>query len=286
MSNEILFILFPGFGCSYKIWSNYFENNKRIKTNFITRLKKIGKIYFYKPSYYNVLLHIEPSVKNIFYFNKKLDFTNENLDVENECDKIYNDIKKLYSNNYKYIIISHSIGSYFNYCFSQKYSSKILLSIYLDGPPLGPELYKTYPSDYNLDEKINNIKKFSKYKDSDIELLKNNILVNNDIGSTTELKKCIYFKIKKYEQQTQKAKILKTKTLFIHNFELDNLQRDENLKNSWTYFWQNARLKETEYFTKYNNNFNAITVINKTHFLFHKQDIINLIISNIKLNIL
>ena len=257
----------------------FFEEDKKIKTNFIKELKKLGEIYYYDPQFWNVKFYLSKTEKSKYFYNEKLNFTNSDLDIDNVCTKIYNDVKDF---NGKIIPIGHSLGAFYVYHFSQKYSSKCLFCIYLDNTPLGPVNYTKYPKDYDNTEKIEKIKKYSKYNDEDIELLKEKVY-KNDIESAKILEEAIYFKIKSYESIIEKADKFKVMSLFFYNFDLKEYDKDKHPLESWSYYWQQRRLREIDYFTEHNkNNYKAYTFINKGHFLFYKKDVIEIIIQNIK----
>ena len=126
--------MFPGSEVSKKGWDTHYEKGKKIKTNFISKLKKMGSIYFYEPLYNNLKYYITTDQSKSLY-DKNIDFTKENLDVSKECEKVYEKIKNFEG---MFIPIGHSMGSYFVYYFQQKYSSRCLFSVIIDGSPLGP----------------------------------------------------------------------------------------------------------------------------------------------------
>ena len=52
---KIMFIMFPGFGVSKKGLDTHYEKGIKIKQhNFISKLKKMGFVYFYEPLYVNI----------------------------------------------------------------------------------------------------------------------------------------------------------------------------------------------------------------------------------------
>ena len=69
---KIMFIMFPGFGVSKKGWDTHYEKSTGlyIKTNFISKLKKMGSVYFYEPLYYNINYYILNEPEKSLY-NKK-----------------------------------------------------------------------------------------------------------------------------------------------------------------------------------------------------------------------
>ena len=167
---KIMFIMFPGSGVSKKGWDTHYEKTtgKKIKTNFISKLKKMGSVYFYEPLYNNLKYYIKNEPEKSLY-DKNIDFKKEDLDVEKECEKVYEKIKDF---DGMFIPIGHSIGSYFVYCFQKKYSSRCLFSVIIDGSPLGP-IEQTLNDEKELYPKI---KKYEKYDDKMINKLKKNYI--------------------------------------------------------------------------------------------------------------
>ena len=108
MTNNILFVLIPGFNSNKNVWGK----------KFLSKLEKIGDIYTYSP---------------IFY--KKTKFSENELNLKNHCEQLYKDIKL--KNKKKIILISHSIGSYFAYQFAKLYKNYIILSIMLEPAFMG-----------------------------------------------------------------------------------------------------------------------------------------------------
>ena len=84
--------------------------------------------------YNNLYYYIKNEPEKSLY-DKNIDFKKEDLNVEKECEKIYEKIKDF---DGMFIPIGHSNGSYFVYCFQQKYQSRCLFSVIIDGSCLGP----------------------------------------------------------------------------------------------------------------------------------------------------
>ena len=79
--------------------------------------------------------------------NKKpnIDFTKDDIDVDKVCQKIYNDVKNF---DGKLILLGHSMGAYFVYHFAQKYTSKCLFSVIIDG------MFVTMPANVGKSKKM------------------------------------------------------------------------------------------------------------------------------------
>ena len=87
---KIMFIMFPGFGVSKKGWDTHYEKDtdSYVKTDFISKFKKMGSVYFHEPLYHNIK-HYLKNYKSKFLYDENTNFTKENLDVSKECEKVY-----------------------------------------------------------------------------------------------------------------------------------------------------------------------------------------------------
>jgi hypothetical protein len=147
--NDLLFILFPGFGSTKDIWGQ----------EFISNLKKLGYVYTYTPKFYTTEI-----------------FTLKDINLSNHCHEIYQNIINLFGNKKKIILISHSAGSYYAYQFSKLYTNKIVLSIMLDPAFMGP-VGKKRLSDKRFLDFAKEIKE-QKYQISDLIKNKQTELLN------------------------------------------------------------------------------------------------------------
>ena len=93
----------------------------------------------------------------------KIDFVLEDTDINNACKKIYNNLSNFKG---KFVLIGHSIGSLWVYYFSQRYSSRCLLNILIDGSPWSMNINMIGQSKKLNDHFKKNFKKI-KYKDID-----------------------------------------------------------------------------------------------------------------------
>ncbi len=267
--------MFPGFGVPKKGWDTYYDdNNVKQKTNFIKELKKLGDIYFHEPLYHNLTFYDKKYKKYQSIYNKNIDFTKEDFDVEAVCEKVYNDVKDF---NGKYILIGHSIGSYFLYHFAQKYHSKVLFSVNIDGCPLGP-IEQTLNDKKDLYPKI---KKYSKYTNEDLEKLKEKVY-DGDTKTIGKIFDIAFYNIFKYKKVTLKAKKLKKPMISFFDF---NIQDNKGKKIIYFEKFNIKRIEEIEHFTKNNDNYTSITFVNKTHYPHHEETSKNVILENIKLMI-
>ena len=266
---KIMFIMFPGFGVSKKGWDTHYEKGIKIKHNFINKLKKMGSIYFHEPLYHNIKYYIKSGPSKSLY-DKNIDFKKENLDVEKECEKVYEKIKNFEG---MFIPIGHSIGSYFVYCFEQKYSSRCLFSVIIDGAPIGPinqtlnDEKKLYPL----------IEKYKKYDDIMINKLKDK-LYKNDIKAFRKLGDITLYNIFKYKEITNKAEKFNKPLIEFYNIDIN----DDKKSIKKDHFFNLNRIKEIEYLYKHNNNYIAIAFINKTHYPHDMDESREIILSSIK----
>ncbi len=106
-SNNILFLMIPGFNGTKRSWGKI--------------VSKLGEVYSYTP---------------IFYTKYKKGLTENDLILRNHCEQLFENIHL--KKNQKIILISHSIGSYFAFEFAKKYKKYVILSIMLDPAFMGP----------------------------------------------------------------------------------------------------------------------------------------------------
>jgi hypothetical protein len=268
---QIMFVMFPGFEVSKKEWDCYFEKDKKIKTNFINELKKMGSIYFHEPLYHNIKYY-EGSEQSKYLYNKNIDFTKENFDVIKECDKVYQQIKDFKG---MFVPIGHSIGSYFVYCFQQKYSSNCLFSVIIDGSAIGP--IEQTPNDKKY--LYPNIKKYQKYDDQMIEQLKDKVR-ESDEKAAQKIIDIAFYNILSYKKITNDADQFKKPLIGFYNMKISD---DTNKKKLKMNHLSNIRKsKEIDHFMKHNDNYHAITFVNKTHFPHYINDSREIILDYIK----
>lgn len=270
---KLLFILFPGFGVSKLGWdTNIDDNDKKIKNNFIKEIKKLGDIYYYDPKYHN-LNYYYPDYNQRLLYEKDIEFTKKDLDIEYVCDEIYNDVKNF---NGKLVLIGHSIGSYFIYTFQKKYYKKCLFNIIIDGAYMGPILKFIHDEDFK-----NKVKKYKKYTDEDINILREDVY-NNDIKSIQKLYDYSLQILLSQYKDVIKANEFKIPTICFYNFRIREENNTKKLKFDRKF--NIYRKQEIEHFMKYNNdNYKAITFINKTHFPHFIDDSREIILDYIKI---
>jgi hypothetical protein len=263
--------MFPGFGVSKKGWDTHYEKgtDSYVKTDFISKLKKMGTVYFHEPLYHNIKYYIK-NYKSKFLYDENIDFTKENLDVSKECEKVYEKIKDF---NGMFIPIGHSIGAYFLYCFQKKYSSRCLFSVIIDGSPLGP-ISQTLNDEKKLYPKI---EKYQKYDDVMINKLKEK-LYKNDEKALRKLADIAFYNIFKYKEITNKAEKFNKPLIEFYNIDI----KDDKKSLKKDHFLNLNRIKEIEYFKKHNNDYVAIAFINKTHYPHYIDESREIILKSIK----
>lgn len=267
---KLLFILFPGNGMINNGWCTQQYNSKMskmVKNNFIKEIKKLGDIYYYKPKYYNIF-HYENMSDNSKLFNKDIDFTKDDIDIDKICKKIYTDVKNF---DGKLILLGHSMGAYFVYYFAKKYYDKCLFGIIIDGMFINSINYG-----FDIDKYNNNMKKYTKYTNNDIQILINKVK-NNNQSAIKELFKVYFFNIAKYSEQIKKIKKFKIPMLSFYNFEIESNKIIKKINDSNIIDISNIR--------KYNNDedYKIIEFVNKTHSPHLVEESKNIILDNIKI---
>ena len=169
-----MFIIFPGNMTTNKHFKvNDIGNKKLNNSNFIPELKKLGKVYFVEPQYYNLPYYQKWTIKNKkqYLYKKNIDFTIKDVNIENYCDKVYNNLKDFKG---KFVLIGHSRGSKWLYIFSEKYASKCLINFIIDGSYLSPISLKSNINNNKKDwKKLFKLKKFNDITEDDIQKLIN-----------------------------------------------------------------------------------------------------------------
>ena len=176
--------------------------------------------------------------------------------------------------NGMFIPIGHSIGSYFVYCFDQKYKSRCLFSVIIDGSPLGP-----IKQTLNDEKLYSRIKKYKKYDDNMIDMVKEKVY-KCDIKAINKLFDIAINNIFTYKKITNKATTFNKPMIGFYNIEIEKDSNNKKIKMD--HFFNVNRIKEIEHFKKYNNNYRAITFINKTHFPFYIKESRDIILDSIK----
>lgn len=282
-----MFIIFPGNMTTKKHFKLNFVGTKPLKdynepklnnSNFISELKKLGKVHFVEPNYYNLPYYEKWIIDNNLqsFYKKNIDFTIKDLDIEKYCEKVYNELKNFKG---KFVLIGHSRGSKWTYTFSQKYPSKCLINFIIDGSYLSPiAIKKSIGINENEWEKLFKSKKFNDIKESDIQ----DLIKKSKTYDDNAIEKLIEYIHTYVTLNFPKVKKLKVKTIsFRHlyietTFSIYNKRVPKKVKN------QN-KIDEEEYLLKYNpKNYRTIYFVNKTHFPHAKEDSREIILNTIK----
>ena len=196
--DNVMFILFPGFGNSEKQWDYDYEKNE-YSSNFLSTLRNLGKVHLLTYPWDNIIYYRDPAEKH--FFGPELQFTKKDLNVEYYCDKIYNQVKDFKG---KFVPIGHSIGSHYVYFFCKKYYSKCIFSVVIDGSSLG-SFY--HPKECGDD--IKNVEKYTdkKFTDDYVELMKDKIY-DGDKEAMSELRRyCLWNIIAQRDKEKPNLKV-------------------------------------------------------------------------------
>ena len=290
----IIFILFNGFGVSEKEWEYKIEkkNNKyvKVKTDFIKKLKKLGKVYTYTPKIHNIMNYyftnkdLELTKIYNWFYKKPVPITLDDINIDKECKRIY----KLLNNKYKkekiqFIPVGHSIGSYFALHFSNLYPSKCLKMVFLDPSSITSEASYERIKDRlkkvkSKDISNNNLKfLFDKMMENLKEdRFKFNKKINYYIDKMTYITIVYYYKTMKKELNGK----IKVPLISFRNIKFD-VENGKN-KNKANKLNMN-RVKEAEELYKINRNkVKDYYLVNATHFPFNVKRHSDRIIEEIK----
>jgi len=258
--SNILFIFFNGGGADKNMWYKF----QGKKTNILSKIKQIGKIYLYDP-----LTTLTDEKINEF---KKSDssyiFTLSDVNITNHCEKLYHDVSKI-SN--KFFLISHSRGYMFANVFSKLYNKNIIGYINIDGGKPKCEYKEYLKINKNKYDNITNEYILS----LQLELKK------LDQSHTKQIKKELsnitnYFTFKQYKKTIWKYNFPVYILNNIYNDNEINICMDDYVKTTLKYkFDYNKKLES-------NPNVKSIWYVGKKHWLFVYESIENDIIDIIK----
>jgi len=258
--DNILFIFFNGGGADKNMWYEF----QGKKTNILSKIKKIGKIYLYNPS----TTLTDEKINEFKKSDSSYIFTLSDVNITNHCKNLYDDVSKI-SN--KFFLISHSRGYMFANVFSKLYNKNTIGYINIDGGKPKCEYEEYLKINKNKYDNITN----------EYILLLQLELKKSDEKRTKQIEKELsniinYFTFKQYK-----------KTIWKYNFPvyiLNNIYDDDEinicmddyvkttLKNKFDY---NKQLES-------NSNVKSIWYVGKKHWLFVFEEIENDIIDIIK----
>ena len=259
--------MFQGSMTNLKTWNEY------TKSKFLDRLKKLGSVYTYQDKTYNILYYnkTDPEHKdNEKDINFDLSYVKPNIHIKMVYDDIITKYKNI--NEYKFIPIGWSAGCYFALYFAQLYSLQCLHVILLD-----PALY----TPNNMKLRLQNIDKSG---------------INNKPITNTKFKKMLE-KLKKINDNVEDMYSINDvchhirSNFFKKHLKLElpvptiafvNIQKPE--KDEWAKDFNNiTRLEEVKILKKHNpDNYKAIVMTNKTHYIFNMIQPAKEIIKEIK----
>ena len=113
-----------------------------------------------------------------------------------------------------------------------------------------------------------------------INKLKEKLYKNNDIKNFNKLVDIYISNIFRYKKITNKAEKFNKPLIGFYNIKIT----DDKKRFKKNHFFNLNRINEIEHFKKYNNddNYIAITFINKSHFIHHVDDSKEIILNSIK----
>ena len=216
MRDSIMFIVFPGNGNTgkhFKITDHFGEEDPiKMNNNFIPELRKTGEVKFVEPPWNNLKGYLKGEDQKLYHRN--IDFRLDDLDIKKYCERVYEEVKYFKG---KFVLIGHSIGAYWVYYFSQKYSSRCIYNFIIDGG-----LYTTSKSQNKFLENIYETKIVDALKTTEEGIQK--LIKKSKEGNQTSIKKlrgiCIMYIIADFERNWKKnkdSKILKVKTISFRN---------------------------------------------------------------------
>lgn len=127
-----LFIFFGGHNMANDFWN--YDPIVEKNTNFISEFEKIGDVYMFQPSYYNICYYDDKNESLKKYYGSELDFNIEDISFEKQALLTYNEIKKTKMYKY-YIIVCTSIG--IHYAIELQKILKTFLIISIEGSSIG-----------------------------------------------------------------------------------------------------------------------------------------------------
>lgn len=216
MRDDIMFIIFPGNGTTgkhFKITDDFGEEEPiKMNNNFIPELRKLGEVKFVEPPWNNLGGYLKE--RNSKFYYKNIDFTLDDLNIKKYCDNVYEEVKNFKG---KFVLIGHSIGAYWIYYFSQKYSNRCLYNFIIDG---GLYTMSKTQDKFLEDMYATKTKDALNMTEEDIQ----NLIKKSKEGVQKSIKKlrgiCIMYIIADFERNWKKnkdSKILKVKTISFRN---------------------------------------------------------------------
>jgi len=264
-----VFVLFAG-STSSKVWweySFYSRTSTLQKLDFIKNLKKLGHVYTFTSTFWNVNYYYTRDTKeeqkrwNEIYkkykpYSPDIDFNLEDLEDDAVCRKAYKDVRKKYGKKVKLIPIGHSYGGRLALLFSDMYKKECLCACTIDMQP--ENTFEGYKRELKNNIK-NDSKMIKKYFNTNEKLhdvlfkIKNSIItkenVNKEINMVIKLiyNKYVQFRAKNYNNK------LSVPTLFFKNIYHNKFITDKEIKK-WDNDMNNGTNEEMKEIKMNNHN--------------------------------
>jgi len=174
--HDMLFVLFGGYGMATELWNYDLLTMK--KTNFLNKVKELGNVYCYYPSFYNIQFYMEKDNKIKEFYDDTINFNLDDIDYTKECKHIYAKINKKYKYKKVYIVCT-SIGIHYAIELSKLLSNCSIISI--EGSHVGKNAKVKFEK--TLEQYEN---KYKKYTNDDLQIMiknKDYNQINNLISS-------------------------------------------------------------------------------------------------------
>lgn len=253
----VVFILFNSDGHSIDQWKKN-PYDESIKSNLLTKLKKLGEVYLYNPIFFN-FNQFNTLITNAKY-SKEYIFNIDALNLDYHCGKLFEDVYKI---DQQFILICHKSSFMMAHVFASKYEENVYGIINIDGG-----MSKDWIKKWLDNEKIESIKKI---KQKELDILFKNFSENNNVDETINL---LNFVIK-YHIYKQYYKLYSDDNIFDFPIIIfTNINPQNNLETL-------DKFKFLNEMTKNNNDVKSFLYLKKSNFLYF--DIEKDIIDNIKI---
>lgn len=135
----VLFILISDIDKSWNSWYEWipYNSNKKLKSNFVSKLENLGKVFIPKPNFVNFRKF--SNYDNNKGYGKDIYFKIEDLEFENYAEWIYNQIE--YKDE-KFIVIGFEQGCHHAKFFANKYYKQTIACFILGDRILTKENYE------------------------------------------------------------------------------------------------------------------------------------------------
>lgn len=262
-----LFVLFLGWATTISDWDT--------KSNFLTKLKKLGHVYVYQDLTHNIF-HYELADKNRLNYHPDINFDMDYIDPVKHLRHLHIDICKTYKNikKYKIIPVGWSIGGGMALLYSRLYPDLCYHVILLDSIYITQK--NTLISNKQTNKYLNSIKT-NKQLQNYLTILKKtcNVQILNKLDNFICEKKL--YLLNKYLSHNLILSIPTTSFINIDNPAI----------HKWQVVNNKRRQKEANILYKHNpDTYKYITFVNASHYIFNKSLFCNKIIKYVSDNII